>query len=69
MAISMEEQVTVRLREEFTTSFKAFGRHVVAFIILSAVAHIPLFLWYFEIIHYPGFVSFFWGVEVADFLV
>jgi hypothetical protein len=37
---------TLRLSEVFSTSFNAFGRHVVAFVILSAIAHIPLLLLY-----------------------
>lgn len=72
MAISIDMQGTVRLREVFGTSFKAFGRHVVAFSILSSIAHIivPTFS-YFVFTHFPVFVSFLWGdkvLSVADFL-
>jgi hypothetical protein len=46
---------TFRLREVFSKSFNAFGRHVVAFIILSAIGHIPfllLYLWPFTVVRY-----------------
>lgn len=49
-AISMGMEGTFRLREAFSTSFNALRRHVVAFVILSAIAHIPslsLSLWEF----------------------
>jgi hypothetical protein len=44
MAISVNTQGTIRLRDVFSTSFAAFRRHGVAFIILSAIAHIPHWL-------------------------
>jgi hypothetical protein len=44
MAISTDTQETMRLREVFSTAFGVFRRHVVAFIILSAIAHIPHWL-------------------------
>jgi len=64
MAISIDEQGTVRLGEVFVTSFSAFHRHAVVFIILSAIGHIPSFLSKLEVAHYPGFFSLcFWGFE------
>lgn len=72
MAIAMDAQETFRLREAFGTSFDAFRRHAVAFVVLSTIAHItvPTFS-YFVVTRYPVFVSFFWGdkvLAVADFL-
>jgi hypothetical protein len=67
-AISMGTEGTFRLREVFSKSFDAFGRHVVAFIILSVIGHIPfllLYLWPFmlpflllaeQVIYVVGFV-------------
>jgi hypothetical protein len=49
----MEVQATLRLRVVFTTSFNAFRKHVVAFTILCAIAHIPLFLWFFALNNFP----------------
>jgi hypothetical protein len=63
MAISMDVDATLRLREVFSTSFNTFRRHVVASIILSVIAHIP---GYFVIA-----LSLPWGDELAsvvDFL-
>jgi hypothetical protein len=54
-AISMGIERTFRLREVFSKSFNVFGRHVVAFIILSAIGHIPflfLYLWPFTVARY-----------------
>lgn len=54
MAISMEMGGRLRLAEVFRTSLKAFGRHAVVFIPLSAIAHVPslsLFLWSFMLVH------------------
>jgi hypothetical protein len=51
----MGTDVTFRLREVFNKSFDAFGRHVVAFIILSVIGHIPfllLYLWPFMVVRY-----------------
>ncbi|MBO0756317.1 MAG: hypothetical protein J2P54_10685 [Bradyrhizobiaceae bacterium] len=72
MAITSDMPGTFRLGEVFSTSFNAFRRHVVAFIILTVIAHLilPAFT-YFVLAHYPGFVSLFWGdkvLSVADFL-
>ena len=50
MAISVGMEEAFRLREVFSKSFNAFGRHVVVFLMLSAIAHIPslsLSLWEF----------------------
>jgi hypothetical protein len=59
MAISMDLQWTFRLETAFSSSFSAFRRHIVAVIILTVTADIPLLLWYIVVIHYPGFISFF----------
>ena len=45
MAISIGVRQTVRFGAVLRTSLKAFGRHAVAFIILSVFAHVPGYLW------------------------
>jgi hypothetical protein len=62
MAISMDKQ-GLRLIEVFGTSLNAFGRQLVDFIILSAVANIPSLVLGFADVHYPGeeIVDFVWG--------
>jgi hypothetical protein len=47
MAIATDLQGAFRLREVFSQSFNAFRRHAVAYIILSAIAHVPLFRFYY----------------------
>jgi hypothetical protein len=60
MAISMDKQ-GLRLMEVFSTSFNAFGRQPVDFIILSAVGNIPSLVLGFADVHYPG-------EEIVDFV-
>lgn len=45
MTITIDMPGTFRLRAVFSTSVKAFGRHALVFIIVSAIAHIPGYLW------------------------
>ena len=66
MAISVGMEETFRLGEVFSKSFNAFGRHVVAFLMLSAIAHIPslsLSLWEFTWVR-DGRVMLRWMVLV-----
>ncbi|MBO0753177.1 MAG: hypothetical protein J2P53_13755 [Bradyrhizobiaceae bacterium] len=45
MTITIDMPGTFRLGAVFSTSVKAFGRHALVFIIVSAIAHIPGYLW------------------------
>lgn len=45
MEISIGMQKTVRLGAVFSKSFRAFGRRAIIFIIISAIAHLPGYLW------------------------
>jgi hypothetical protein len=71
MAIATDMQGTFRLRAVFSTSFKAFSRHAVVFIITAAIAHTPFYLWY--VVFNPNSPVFRWpswgvllGVRVID---
>jgi hypothetical protein len=59
MAISDGHKKTVRLGAVLSKSLNAFGRRAIIFIIISAIAHIPLFLWYFVLVHYADVLALF----------
>jgi len=62
MAISTDMPGTVRLREVFSASFGAFGRHAAVFVILSAIATTPALLGDFVLSHRRLFPPDTWRV-------